>query len=263
MRYFILIFIFGIFTWAAPYRIIDLDEAKAHYNAHNALFIDARDAKMYARGTIMRALNIPLKRFKRMSKWFPTRKDAPLLIFCNGVKCGKSIKLAEKLAKTGYTDLMVYREGYPEWKSHKLPIMAIPKPCHSGDTPYTPSSKPVSVQGAKLYLASDDSTRVDARWFVPLVKQSKLPDNIQLVDVRPSEQYKEGHIEGAVNIPYNPEKKSINSDIFPSHKAIIFYCSHGAISADAYDSLPEDVAKSVKVLEANIKCLDSNCTLGL
>jgi len=111
-RYWIFLLASGLYAASPAYRIIDLNEAKTHYDAHDALFIDARDAKLYAEGTIRRAVSIPLKRFKRMKKWLPGRKDAPLLIFCNGATCDKSAKLAERFAQAGYTDLMIYQAGY-------------------------------------------------------------------------------------------------------------------------------------------------------
>ena len=246
---------------AQSYRTIDLPEVKTHYNAHDALFVDARDAKMYAKGTILRAVNVPLKRFKRMKRWLPIRKDAPILIFCNGVTCGKSVKLAERFARAGYTHLMVYREGYPEWKQHKLPIMATPKPCRCDGQPYTPKGKPVTVAGATLYLSPDDESRIDARWAVPLINSGKTPAGVQLVDVRPAKQYAAGHLKGAISVPYDPKKQTMDVSKFPKGKAILFYCNHGAISADAYAALPKMVAERVKVLEADLVCDKKGCTV--
>ncbi len=244
---------------AQSYRTIDLSEVKTHYNAHDALFVDARDANMYAKGTILRAVNVPLKRFKRMKKWLPVRKDAPILIFCNGVKCGKSVKLAERFARAGYMHLMVYREGYPEWKQHKLPIMATPKPCRCDRQPYAPKGKPVTVAGAKLYLSPEDESRIDARWAVPLINSGKIPAGVQLVDVRPAKQYAAGHLPGAISVPYDPNKQTMDTTRFPRDKAILFYCNHGAISADAYASLPDAAAERVKVLEADLLCGEQGC----
>jgi len=261
MRHFWIFFFGGFFLFATPYRLIDLSEVKNHYNAHDALFVDARDAGMYAKGTILRALNVPLKRFKRMKKWLPGRKDASILIFCNGVKCGKSVKLAEKFARAGYTQLMVYREGYPEWKKHKLPIMVTPVPCRCDDQPYKPKGKPVAVSGARLYLAKDDPTRIDARWIVPRINAGTIPPGVTLVDVRPSRQYTAAHLPKAVNVPYDPDKQSIDVSKFPAEGAILFYCNHGAISADAFVALPDDVARRVKVLEADLLCDEKGCVV--
>jgi rhodanese-related sulfurtransferase len=259
--FFFFTILLGLHAAKPAYRMINLNEVKTHYDAHDALFIDARDAKMYAKGTILRALNIPLKRFKRMKKWFPGRKDAPLLIFCNGVQCGKSTKLAEKFARAGYTDLMVYTAGFPEWHRHRLPIMSAPKPCRCDDAPYTPAGKPIAVAGAPLYLSPEDGSRVDARWIAPLVNAGTLPAGVQLVDVRPADQYAEGHLRGAANIPFDPKRSRIDTTKFPAGKAILFYCNHGTISADAYMSLPETIARSVKVIEADLRCDTQGCRL--
>ncbi len=259
MRHLTLFLFTTLLLAATPYRLIDLAEVKERYNAHNALFIDARDADMYAKGTILRALNVPLKRFKRMKKWLPARKDAPILIFCNGIKCGKSVKLAERFARAGYTDLMVYREGYPEWKKHKLPIMATPRPCRCDETPYTPVGKPTNIAGAALYLDPENPSRVDPRWIVPLLNRGTPPKGVTLIDVRPADQYAQGHLSGAINVPYDPKTRSIDTATFPPEGAILFYCNHGAISADAYDTLPPKTAQRVKVLEADLTCDKKGC----
>jgi len=248
--------------WAAihagEFRLIDLSEAKTHYNAHDALFIDARDAKMVAKGTIVGSLNVPLKRFKRMRKWLPARKDAPLVIFCNGVECGKSVALAKRFAKAGYTDLMVYRAGFPEWRKHKLPILAAPRPCRCDQGPYIPKHKPITVAGVSLYLA-DDPTRIDPRWFAAQIDAGRLSAAVHLVDVRPSESFAQGHLKGAINVPYDPKTRSIDHTRFPSEGAIVLYCNHGAISAEAFDALPETIARRVKVLEADLACEAGRC----
>jgi rhodanese-related sulfurtransferase len=258
MRHSILMLLTTLLALAAPYRLIDLAEAKTHYNAHNALFVDARDASMVAKGTIFGAFNVPLKRFKRMKKWLPARTDAPLVIFCNGIECGKSLKLAEKFARAGYTHLMVYRAGYPEWRAHKLPILTTPKPCRCDEGAYTPTTQPVQIAGATLYL-SDDPTRIDPRWMVPLANADKLPTGVQLVDVRPTAQYTTGHLKGAISIPFDPDNHIIDTAKFPADKAILLYCNHGAISAEAFDALPETTARRVKVLEADLVCEAGHC----
>ncbi len=247
-----------------PYTIVQigLQEAKDHFNAHNALFIDARDANMYAKGTILRALNVPMKRFKRMQKWFPIRKDAPLLIFCNGIGCDTSAQLAKKFARAGYTRLMVYRNGFPEWKRHRLPIMASPKPCRSGNTPYRPAGKPVIVSGATLYLAPDDPSRIDARWVAPLIQAGTLTKKIHLIDVRPPKQYAGGHLKGAVNIPYDPVHQTIDTARVPSDGVMLLYCNHGATSADAYVALPDAIAARTKVIEADLICDTTGCRVA-
>jgi rhodanese-related sulfurtransferase len=243
------------------YRIVPLDEAKEIYSAHRALFIDARPFERYRRGTIMGALNVPLKRFKRMKKWLPGRKDAPILVFCNGVKCGKSKRLAKKLAKAGYRRLLVYEGGYPEWKSRGLPIMAAPKPCRCDDGVYKPS-QPVTVEGVSLYRDPEEPNRIDARWIAPQLERGEIPAGLHLVDVRPAEQYRTGHLSGAVNLPYDPEKKRLDTGKLPPEGPILFTCNHGSISADAWFSLPQELQQRSFILDATVKCEGKKCEVS-
>jgi len=85
----------------SSWRTIDLKEAKRRYDAYSALFIDARAFPRYSEGTIMRALDLPIRRFKRMLKWLPSDREAPIVVFCDGPKCGLASKLAERLVKKG------------------------------------------------------------------------------------------------------------------------------------------------------------------
>ena len=54
-----------------------------------------------------------------------------------------------------------------------------------------------------------------------------------IVDVRTKEEYDEGHLKDAINIPYD----EIEENIFDKTKTILVYCKSGARSKKAYDSL--------------------------
>ena len=257
-----LVMILSGLLWSeeAGYRLVGLEEVKKAYDAHSALFIDARSFEKYRRGTIMRALNVPLKRFKRMKKWLPVRKDAAILVFCNGIECGKSEKLARRLHRAGYTNLMVYRNGYPEWRRHRLPIMSAPRKCRCDRGPYRPAGEPAKVGGVSLYLAQEPG-RIDARWLIPLLRGGTAPAGLRLVDVRPREQYERGHLPGAISVPYDPETRSLPLEKLPEKGPILLYCNHGSISAEAYESLPEGLRSRVLVLDADVSCTGERCTL--
>ena len=57
-----------------------------------------------------------------------------------------------------------------------------------------------------------------------------------IVDVRTKEEYDEGHVEGAINIPYDEIDESVNLD---KNKIIMIYCKSGARSKIAYNTLKE------------------------
>jgi rhodanese-related sulfurtransferase len=242
------------------WRSVDLKEAKRRYDDHSTLFIDARAFLSYQRGTIPRSLNVPLRRFKRMGKWLPRDPKAPLLVFCDGPQCGLAPKVADRLVKAGYTDVMVYLGGYPEWKRHNLPIMAAPRPCRCSQG-YRPERPPVLVDDVALYLDPEDESRLDVRWIAPLLEKGIFPNGLSVVDVRRPSVFAKGHLLRAINIPFDEEKMELNISALPPKGPILFTCKHGSISADAWFSLPERLQKRVFIIDADVVCRGEKCTI--
>jgi len=50
-------------------------------------------------------------------------KDAPVLFYCNGVKCGRAANASAKAVSWGYTKVYYYALGLAEWKERGLPLM--------------------------------------------------------------------------------------------------------------------------------------------
>jgi rhodanese-related sulfurtransferase len=50
-------------------------------------------------------------------------KDTPVLFYCNGVKCGRAAKAAEKAVQLGYTKIYYYALGMDEWNAQRLPLV--------------------------------------------------------------------------------------------------------------------------------------------
>ena len=53
-------------------------------------------------------------------------------------------------------------------------------------------------------------------------------DHYILVDVRENEEYRRGHLEGAVNLPYEELLRA--PELLPKDKIILVYCAHGSNS---------------------------------
>lgn len=47
----------------------------------------------------------------------------PLLFYCNGPKCGRSVKSINKAKVCGYTNLYWFRGGYEEWTAKGYPTL--------------------------------------------------------------------------------------------------------------------------------------------
>jgi len=101
--------------------------------AGGAMLLDARVAAEYADGHIKGAVNVPYREKSdkvvnfdasqdefNLSK-LPADKSAAIVVYCNGPECWKSFKASTLAMKAGYTNILWYREGYPNWKSKGMP----------------------------------------------------------------------------------------------------------------------------------------------
>ena len=83
---------------------------------------------------------------------------------------------------------------------------------------------------ASLQLGPDgDAVTIDS--FKAVVAQS--PDTIHIIDVRDPAEFEQGHIAGAVNLSIDDLEDKVAE--LPSDKPIVFVCSTGARSGEAYD----------------------------
>lgn len=76
--------------------------------------------------------------------------------------------------------------------------------------------------------------------------------NALLIDVRTPEEYRENHIEGAVNIPVY-EIDNIKNEIIDPNKVILVYCKTGKRSKIVKQILIQNGYKNVYVQRKSIK----------
>ena len=89
--------------------------------------LDARPRAEFAVSHIPGAVNVAAKPGVPMSLYVSdvaevgrlvqNRKDAPLVLYCNGPHCGKSKRLAEELVAAGYSKVRRYQLGAPVWRA--------------------------------------------------------------------------------------------------------------------------------------------------
>jgi rhodanese-related sulfurtransferase len=193
------------------YPTISTDELKSLMDK-NAPFIliDSRTAPEYAESHIIKSVNIPDKKLQDNLALLPADKNSLLIIYCNGVKCGKSKRLALQLDPLGYTNIKIYLEGIPVWEEKNLPLITGPD--------YNKKIEATIIKPADLKM---------------MISEKK--DDFIIVDVRDASEYKEGHIPGAINIP--SETFAAGSGVLPKEKKIIVYCNTGSRSYLAYKKL--------------------------
>lgn len=130
----------------------------------------------YRDHSIPGSINIPCGRFDEQTDRLPKDKQRKLVFYCESDLCLRSTQCAEKAVKLGYADVSVLKDGLPGWKTagyetvsqERIPRVAIP------------SVKPILLK----------------RWM----NEGKP---MLLLDIRSKEAFREGHIEGAVSIPFS------------------------------------------------------------
>ncbi|GAM10912.1 hypothetical protein OR1_03212 [Geobacter sp. OR-1] len=203
-----------------PFTVVSSEELKAMIdrNEPGLEVIDARTPEEYQEVHIKGAKNIPLPVLEKNPAELAFPKDAKLVFYCNGFKCGKSPKAARLAATLGYSNLYVLSEGMPAWEEKGFAIYAGPD-----------------------YEKKIETTRIPPKELQDLL--ASAPDKLTLVDVRDQKEFAEGHIPGAVNIPVtNFAARSAGLD---KEKQIIVYCNSGGRSYNAYRKLQKMAYKKI------------------
>lgn len=250
------------------FETIDYAKALELHQSNAAVFLDARGYKLYQKSTIMGAVFMASNGYDKLKKFLP-EKNTPVVTFCNGFSCEKSDELAEKLLKDGFTNVMVYKGGEPEWAEKKQPLMGIKKECKTQTaSSFKPEIDPIEVAGTEVYLLPEDGEAnydglIDQYWFHEHILNDTMPEGIQIVDVRKAERYAVEHIKGAINVPFEDNK--VDTSKLPEDKVIVFYCNTGLKSTDARMSImDEELLERVFIFDATYKCdadTHKNCVL--
>ncbi|MDD5760012.1 MAG: rhodanese-like domain-containing protein [Desulfobulbaceae bacterium] len=177
---------------------------------HEITLVDARNPEEYQEVHIKNAINIPEKKFSENINLLPTDKTRLVIFYCNGIKCGKSKKAAQKAMDIGYTNIQIYAEGMPVWEEKGLPI----------------------------YVGPDYEKKIETTKIAPqdlqILMKSKAGE-VAVVDVRDFSEFQEGHIPGAINIP--AAEFASQSDQLDKEKTIVVTCNSGGRSYNAYRKL--------------------------
>lgn len=105
------------------YRIISLDQMRRLLSdGHNILF-DARDAEAYRKGHIRGARNVSgLEAEDHFEEFVTIPRDTLILIYCNNPDCHLGRMLADFMGAIGFTNLLLYDEGWDGWEKAKMPV---------------------------------------------------------------------------------------------------------------------------------------------
>jgi rhodanese-related sulfurtransferase len=121
------------------------------------------------------------------------------------------MKSSKKALAAGYTNVRYFPTGFPSWKE-------VGGEVEKGD------AKKVAIK-----TGGEDGT-ISIESFAQILKQN--PDSIRVIDVRDADEFAEGHLGIANNIPMDDLGDKVDS--LPSDKPIVFICSTGARGGEAY-----------------------------
>ena len=200
-------------------HIKKLIEEKAPY-----ALIDARPKRLADKGMIPTAVNISDTELDKNIDKLPTDKATPLIYYCGGMECVLSDKSAEKARKLGYTNVLTYPPGYPEWEK----VYGAPAP-----TGAAPGATGGTAAATTALVPGKEKGTVTVASFEQVWKAS--PGSVMVVDVRERKEFAAGTIKGAVNIPMNELEKKVAT--LPTDKPVVFICGTGARSGEAYDTV--------------------------
>ena len=88
------------------------------------VIIDSRIRQDRAQGYIEGSVSLPdiETNCATLAKLIP-KKSSPVLFYCNGPKCGRSVKSANKALDCGYRNIYWFRGGFEEWKNKNYPYL--------------------------------------------------------------------------------------------------------------------------------------------
>ena len=110
-----------------PIRDISGQEAWEAFQSGVA-FLDARRSLDFTEGHIPRAWSVPIWEAEVDDRLFAYKvarrpgPEDPIVLYCSGGDCQDSHLLATKLLNEGYSHLLIYRAGFPDWVAQGHPV---------------------------------------------------------------------------------------------------------------------------------------------
>ena len=87
------------------------------------VLVDSRKSSDHAKGYIEGSVALPNTETTAASLAKHVKsKSTPVLFYCNGETCGRSVAAAKVAIKAGYTKIYWFRGGWAEWTKKGLPV---------------------------------------------------------------------------------------------------------------------------------------------
>lgn len=116
------LFMLSGFAWAAEFKDLSVQEVKAYLDGgQKVLLLNPLSDIEFAENFIPGSVNIP-SHLLASSKELPQDKATPIISYCLGPKCIFFKLAADELAKMGYSNVMTFKGGIPDWVKAGYPL---------------------------------------------------------------------------------------------------------------------------------------------
>ncbi|MBE2272081.1 MAG: rhodanese-like domain-containing protein, partial [Anaerolinea sp.] len=198
-------------TLPEGYALVSAANLAAELVENPPILIDVRSDDEWAQGYIEGAQHIWINEFMARVSELPADKDANIVIYCqSGVRGAIGMALMRIM---GYTNVRNMSGGVNAWNNAQLPLVGVPE-----------VAAPEFDLNAYLaaYVAALPETFNAVR--VPdLATELAAENDLLLVDVRTTDEFAEGFIAGAINIPLNELTQHL--DLLPNlDQPMVIYC---------------------------------------
>ncbi len=193
------------------------------------VLLDARPLDVAAKGFIKGAAAFAVADAKALKSLPKKELKAPVIVYDADGK-GNARKVAAEIVKAGQGNVMVLAGGFAAARQAGLPL-------ESGAPKAAIAYKPRPVAGS---FPMDD--------FIDIM--AAIPADTLILDVRNSDELKDGAIKGAVNIP--AQEFFRRAAEVPRDKKVIAYCNSGARAEMAYHILKAKGYDNIYFLKAHV-----------
>ena len=194
--------------------------------ATSPTIIDVRQESEYAEGHIPGAINIPLRTITQNLDKIPS--DAPTVVYCaSGLRAGMALATLKML---GYDNVKSFSGGWKAWSGAGAEV--------STDAGEAAIVTPLDVNPEALAAADEFLVNIP-EGYLSIASVEKLQEAMDngavLIDVREPDEFSQGHIATAVNIPLRT--LAANIEQIPTDQPVIVYCASGHRAALANAAL--------------------------
>ena len=202
------------------YKIPEADlKARVDANDSTMLVIDIRKAEDYAKGHIKGAVNIPFGKVHEYLDKLPADKE--LIVACyTGQTAGQTVAIMNMYGYNARSLNLGVDSGWV--KKNNFPLDTTVNELPANVTPAKPDANIAKILKDYYVNMPENVHKINSADLQKLIENG---DDIQIVDLRKSEDFAKGHVKNAINIPFGEVNKNFGK--FATNKPVFIYCYTG------------------------------------